>query len=73
MHKVISDSGALAQEVLPLWVHNQSRGVSSLINCLCIWSVTRVLEITTWMTYSVFASFYLKEVQYVYSMRVADL
>ena len=40
------------------------RGISTSFNFWKNWSVSRVLEAATWRTNSVFAAFYLKDIQY---------
>ena len=61
-------SGALAvkgDEGLPLKAHS-IRGVSMSAAFLQNWSVSKVLEATTWKSNSVFAPFYFQDIQYVF-------
>ena len=40
--------------------------VSTSINFVHNWSVSKVLEVANWRSSSVFASFYFEDIQYIY-------
>ena len=65
LREVISGAGAVRGDVVtPLRAHS-IRGVTTSTVFLQNWSVSKVLEATSWRSNSVFASFYLRDIQYV--------
>ena len=65
LREVISGAGAVRGDVVtPLRAHS-IRGVATSTVFLQNWSVSKVLEAASWRLNSVFASFYLSDVQYV--------
>ena len=55
--EVISEAGAVRQDVaVPLRAHSV-RGVATPVSFLRNWSISKVLEAATWRSNSVFASF----------------
>ena len=66
LREVISSAGAVrGVEGPPLRAHS-IRGVSISAVFLQNWSVSKVLEATTWKLNSVFASFCFRDIQYVF-------
>ena len=66
LREVISEAGAVRSDVAsPLLAHSV-RGVSTPIAFLLNSSISKVLEATTWRSNSVFASFYFKDISYVF-------
>ena len=65
LREVISGTGAVrGDEGPPLRAHS-IRGVSTSAVFLQNWSVSKVLEATTWKSNSAIASFYFHDIQYV--------
>ena len=62
----ISNAGALRSAEGQAPRAHSVRGVSTSAAFLRNWSVSKVLEAATWRSNSVFASFYLKDIQYVF-------
>ena len=66
LREVISGAGAVrGDEGPPLRAHS-IRGVASSSSFFQNWSVQKVLEAATWRSNSVFASFYFRDLQYVF-------
>ena len=66
LREVISESGAVKQDVAaPLHAHSV-RGVATSVSFLRNWSISKVLEAATWRSNSVFASFYFCDISYVF-------
>ena len=66
LREVISDAGAVRQDVAaPLCAHSV-RGVATSVSFLRNWSISKVLEAATWRSNSVFASFYFRDISYVF-------
>ena len=66
LREVISEAGALRQDVaVPLRVHSV-RGVATSVSFLRNWSISKVLEAATWRSNSVLASFYFRDISYVF-------
>ena len=65
LREVIRDSGAIVASSAPVRAHS-IRGVATSVSFLCNWAVSKVLEAATWKSNSVFASFYLNGVSYVF-------
>ena len=65
LHDVISSAGASRPEVGRLRAHDV-RSVSTSVTFHRNWSVSAVLESTTWSSSSVFSSFYLRDLQHEY-------
>ena len=66
VREVISGAGAVkGDEGPPLRAHS-IHGISTSAHFLQNWSVSKVLEAATWKSNSVFASFYFKDIQYVF-------
>ena len=64
LREIISGAGAVRGDVVtPLRAHS-IRGAAITV-FLQNWSVSKVLEAASWSSNSVFASFYLRDVQYV--------
>ena len=64
--EVISEAGAVRQDVVaPLRAHSV-RGVATSVSFLRNWSISKVLEVTTWRSNSVLASFYFCDISYVF-------
>ena len=64
--EVISEAGAVRQDVAaPLRAYSV-RGVTTSISFLRNWSVSKVLEAATWRSNSVFASFYFRNISYAF-------
>ena len=61
---VIIDSGAAGEGVSPR--AHSVRGVATSVSFMRNWSVSRVLEAATWRSNPVFASFYLRDVAFVF-------
>ena len=58
LREVISEAGAVRQDVAtPLCAHSV-RGVATSVSFLRNWSISKVLEAAAWRSNSVFASFY---------------
>ena len=65
LREVISGTGAVRGDVVtPLRAHS-IRGIAISTVFMQSWSVSKVLEAASWRSNSVFASFYLRDVQYV--------
>ena len=65
LRKVISGAGAVRGDVVtPLRAHSICSGATSTV-FMQNWSISKVLEAVSWRSNSVFASFYLRDVQYV--------
>ena len=61
--EVISGAGAICEDVgTPLRAHSIRVATSTVF--MLNWSVSKVLEATYWRSNSVFASFYLRDIQY---------
>ena len=66
MREVISEAGAVrADMAAPLHAHSV-RGVTTSVSFLWNWSISKVLEAATWRSNSVFASFYFRDISYVF-------
>ena len=66
LREVISEAGAVRQDVAaPLRAHSV-RGVATSVSFLRNWSISKVLEAATWRSNSVFASFYFRDISYVF-------
>ena len=65
LREVIQDSGAVLPSASPVRAHS-IRGVATLVSFLRNWAVSKVPEAATWRSNSVFASFYLNDVSYVF-------
>ena len=66
LRELISGAGAVGEDGgRPPRAHS-IRGVSTSVAFMRNWSVAKVLEAATWKTNSVFASFYLKDVQLIF-------
>ena len=63
LHKVIIDSLSLVEGAPPR--AHSVRGVATSALFLCNWPVSKVLEVATWRSNPVFASFYLHDISYV--------
>ena len=64
IRRVIIDSGAVGEGVSPR--AHSVRGVATSVSFMRNWSVSRVLEAATWRLKPVFASFYLRNVAFVF-------
>ena len=65
LREVISDAGALVSAEGPAPRAHSIRGVSTTCAFYRNWSMAAVLQAATWRTNSVFASFYLKDIEFV--------
>ena len=66
LREVISEAGAVrADMAAPLRAHNV-RGVATSVSFLRNWSISKVLEAATWRSNSVFATFYFRDISYVF-------
>ena len=66
LREVISGAGAARGDVVtPLRAHSIRGVATSTVFIQSCWSVSKVLEAASWRSNSVFASFYLYDVQYV--------
>ena len=66
LREVISEAGAVRQDVAaPLRAHSV-RGVATSVSFLRNWLISKVLEAATWQSHSVFASFYFRDISYVF-------
>ena len=66
LREVISEAGPVRQDVAaPLRAHSV-RGVATSVSFLRNWSISKVLEAATWRSSSVFASFYFRDISYVF-------
>ena len=66
LREVISEAGAVRQDVAaPLHAHSV-RGVATSVSFLRNWPISKVLEAATWRSNSVFASFYFCDISYVF-------
>ena len=66
LREVISDAVAMRQDVAaPLCAHSV-RGIATSVSFLRNWSISKVLEAATWRSNSVFASFYFRDISYVF-------
>ena len=66
LREVISEAGAVRQDVAaPLRAHSV-RGVATSVSFLRNWSISKVLEAANWRSNSVFASFYFRDISYVF-------
>ena len=67
LREVISEAGVVRQDVAaPLRAHSV-RGVTTSVSFLQNWLISKVLEAATWRSNSVFASFYFRDISYVFS------
>ena len=66
LREVISDAGAVRGDGGPPLRAHSIRGMSSSASFFQNWSIQKVLEAATWRSNSVFASFYFKDLQYVF-------
>ena len=65
LREVISEAGAIWQDVAaPLRAHS-GRGATTSVSFLRNWSISKVLEATTWQSNSVF-SFYFRDISFVF-------
>ena len=65
LREVISGAGAVLEPSGTERAHS-IRGVSTSVSFLWNWSVSKVLQAATWKSNSVFASFYLNDISYVF-------
>ena len=66
LREVISGAGAIrGDESPPLRAHS-IHGVSTSAVIMKNWSISKVLEAASWRSNSVFASFYFKDIQYIF-------
>ena len=66
LREVISEAGAVRQDVAaPLRAHSV-RGVTTSVSFLRNWSISKVLEAATWRLNSVFTSFNFSDISYVF-------
>ena len=65
LREVIQDSGAVLPSAGPVWAHS-IRGMATSVSFLRNWAVSKVLEAATWKSKSVFGSFYLNDISYVF-------
>ena len=66
LREVISVAGAVRQDVAaPLRAHSV-QGVATSVSFLRNWSISKVLEAATWRSNSVFASFYFRDISFVF-------
>ena len=66
LREIISAAGAVRQDVAaPLRAHSV-RGVATSVSFLRNWSISKVLEAATWRLNLVFASFYFRDISYVF-------
>ena len=66
LREVISEAGAVRQDVAaPLRAHSVRR-VATSVSFLRNWSISKVLEAATWRSNSMFASFYFRDISYVF-------
>ena len=66
LREVISEAGAVKDgAATPLRAHSV-RGVATSASFLRNWSISKVLEAATWRSNSVFASFYFRDISYVF-------
>ena len=69
LREVISEAGAIRQDVAaPLRAHSV-RGVTTSVSFLQNWSISKVLEAATWRSNSVFASFYFRDIYVFQGLR----
>ena len=66
LREVISEAGAVRQDVAALLRAHSVRGVATSVSFLRNWSISKVLEAATWRSNSVFASFYFRDISYVF-------
>ena len=65
MREIISEAGAVRQDVAaPLRAHSV-RGVATSVSFLRNWSISKVLEAATWRSNSEFA-FFFRDISYVF-------
>ena len=66
LRKMVSGAGAIREDVgSPLRAHGIC-GVATSTVFMQNWSVSKVLEAGSWSSNSVFASFYLYDIQYIF-------
>ena len=65
--EVISEAGAVRQDVAAPLRARSVRGIATFVSFLRNWSISKVLEAATWRSNSVFASFYFRDISYVFS------
>ena len=64
--EVMSEAGAVrANMAVPLRAYSV-RGVATSVSFLRNWSISKVLEAATWRSNSVFASFYFRDISFVF-------
>ena len=66
MREVISEAGAVRDDAAPPFRAHCVCGVSTSVTFLRNWLISKVLEAATWRSNSVFASFYFKDISYVF-------
>ena len=66
LREVISEAGAVRQDVAALLRAHSVRGVATSVSFLRNWSISKVLEAATWRSNSVFSSFYFRDISYVF-------
>ena len=66
LREVISGSGAVRGSEGQAPRAHSVRGISTSASFLRNWSISKVLEAATWRSNSVFASFYFKDISYVF-------
>ena len=64
--EVIFGAGAVREGAVPSLKAHSIREVSTSAVLMQNWSVSKVLEAASWSLNSVFASFYLRDIQYVF-------
>ena len=65
LHEVIVHSGASSEAVAAPRAHS-IRGIATSSAFFCNWSLSSVLEAASWRSNTVYTSFYLRDLQYVY-------
>ena len=63
LREVISEAGAVKDDAAPSLRAHSVCGVSTFFRN---WFISKVLEATTWRSNSVFASFYFKDILYIF-------
>ena len=66
LREVISGAGAVREDVCSSVRVHRIRGVSASTVFMQNWSISKVLEAASWRSNSVFACFYLHDVQYIF-------
>lgn len=66
LREMISDAGALVEEGGQRPRAHSIRGVGTSISFWRNWPMAKILEAATWKTTTVFTSFYLKDVEFIF-------